>query len=91
MKEIREGFEKLVCNPDLLSQLPASSGSAQDFPPAPGGLRVYWDTLYGYHGWKLQKNYYFKHYRILDKYSVQKASGVENDMISALKAIGSPQ
>lgn len=64
-------------------------GNLADFPPAPGGLRVYWDTLCILNGWRLQKNYYFNHYRILDEYHMKRAQGTEKEMRSLLETLAS--
>ena len=66
-----------------------SAGSTADYPPAPGGLRVYWDTICIRNGWRLQKNYYFNHYRILDEYNMKQAQGTENEMLSKLTTLAS--
>ena len=87
MRDYVEGFEKLVMDPGLLTQVSEKVGSSTDYPTAPQGLRVYWNTLCRYNGWKLQKNYYFDHCRILDEYNVRRVRGTEKDMISALEAI----
>ena len=86
MKNYTEGFEKLVKDQSLLSQLTEKVGDKTDFQLAPQGLRVYWDTLCSCNGWKLQKNYYYDHCRIVDEYHMRKAWGKESDMISALEA-----
>jgi hypothetical protein len=85
MKNYAEGFEKLVEDPALLSMLTEHVGSQTDYPKAPQGLRVYWDTLCNYKGWKLQKNYYFDNCRIVDENNIRRVWGRENDMMSALK------
>jgi hypothetical protein len=85
MKELYEGFEKLVRDPSLLNQLKELSGSSEEYPAAPGGLRAYWDTKCMHNGWKLQKNYYFGHYRIVDEYNVKKVCCAESDMLTALE------
>lgn len=81
-----EGFEKLVSDPNLLLQLSKSVGSRTDFPLATPGMRVFWNTLNKSQGWKLQKNYYYDHCRILDEYNVRRAWGTESDMLSTLEA-----
>lgn len=85
MKNYTEGFEKLVLDSNLLSQLSEKVGNHTDYPMAPQGLRVYWDTVCNFHGWKLQKNYYFDHFRIVDEYNIRRAWGKESDMISTLE------
>lgn len=87
MSNYIEGFEKLVWEPGLLTQVSEKVGEGSDYPAAPQGLRVYWNTLCSYHGWKLQKNYYFHHCRILDESNVRRARGNEKEIISALEAI----
>ncbi|HVI42308.1 MAG TPA: hypothetical protein VM577_16770 [Anaerovoracaceae bacterium] len=91
MKDINEGFEKLVQDPDLLIKVSENVGSSTDYPLAPQGLRVYWNTLCKYNGWRLQKNYYYNHCRILDEYNVRRAWGQEKDMVSALETIAGLQ
>jgi hypothetical protein len=87
MKELKAGFEKLVHDPLVLEQMKDLSGNRVEYPAAPGGLRAYWDTKFMYHGWKLQKNYYFDHYRILDEYGRKMACGSGVDMITALEKL----
>ena len=87
MKNYVDGFEKLVLDENLLVQLADNVGDKTDYPLAPQGLRVYWNTLCDSNGWKLQKNYYFDHCRIVDEYHVRRAWGKENDVISALEAL----
>ena len=87
MKSYKEGFEKLVLNQGLLLQLSDKTVEKTDYPLAPQGLRVYWDTLYKFNGWSLQKNYYFNHCRIVDEYKVKRAWGTEEEMISTLEAL----
>jgi hypothetical protein len=87
MSNYIEGFEKLVREPDLLTRVSETVGESADYPTAPQGLRVYWNTLCSYKGWKLQKNYYFHHCRILDENKVRRTRGGEKEMISALEAI----
>ena len=82
-----EGFEKLVLEPDLLKPLSNKIGNRTDFTLAPLGCRVYWDTLSKYQGWKLQKNYYYDHCRILDEYNVRRAWGPESEMMLALETL----
>lgn len=89
MSNYIKGFEKLVMEPDLLTQVSEKVGSNTDYPLAPQGLRVYWNTLYSYNGWKLQKNYYFHHFRILDENNVRRTRGSEKEMLTALEAIAS--
>jgi len=86
VENYREGFEKLVQDQSLLPNLLMKVGDKTDYPLAPQGLRVYWDTLYCFDGWKLQKNYYYDHCRIVDVNHVRKAWGSENDMMTALEA-----
>jgi hypothetical protein len=78
MKEQYEGFRELVRDPSLLSRIKDHT-DAGEYPAAPGGLRVYWDTECVYNGWKLQRNYYFGHYRILDEYNVKRAVITKSD------------
>lgn len=87
MSNYIQGFEKLVMEPNLLRQVSEKVGSNTDYQPAPQGLRVYWNTLCSYNGWKLQKNYYFHHCRILDENNVKRTRGSEMEIISALEAI----
>lgn len=87
MNELIAGFEKIVRDPSVLEQMKDLSGNRAEYPAAPGGLRAYWDTKCLYHGWKLQKNYYFGHYRILDEYGRKMASGTEADMLAALEKL----
>lgn len=87
MKNYVEGFEKLVLNPELLNELSANESSDKDYPLAPEGLRVFWDTVCKYRGWKLEKNYYYNHYRILDEYNMRRAWGSETEMISELECL----
>ena len=88
MQNYVEGFEKIVLNPELLSQISENKGSYRDYPLAPEGIRVFWDTMCKYNGWKLQKNYYFNHCRIVDEYNVKRAWGTESEMIGALESYG---
>jgi len=81
-----EGFEKLVSDQNLLLPLSKSLGDRKDYPLAPSGMRVLWNTLCGYQGWKLQKNYYYDHCRILDENHIRRAWGTESEMISLLEA-----
>ena len=85
MKNYVDGFEKLVTDQNLLSMVAENVGNKTDYPLAPQGLRVYWNTLCDCNGWKLQKNYYFDHCRIIDECHVRRAWGKEGDMISALE------
>lgn len=87
MKGYVDGFEKLVFDESLLTKLTDNVGSRTDYPKAPEGLRVYWDTLYSFNGWKLQKNYYYGNCRIVDEYNVRRAWGNESDMLSALSSL----
>jgi len=87
MSNYVEGFEKLVMDPSLLTQISEKMENSSDYPTAPQGLRVYWNTLCRYNGWKLQRNYYFHHCRILDENNVRRTRGSEKEMISALEAI----
>ena len=89
MSNYIEGFEKLVMEPNILTQVSEKVESDTDYPAAPQGLRVYWDTLCKFNGWKLQKNYYFDHCRILDENNIRRSRGSEKEMISALEAIAS--
>lgn len=86
MKEMTKGFEKIVQEPALLEQL--NAGGSVELAAAPGGLRVYWDTVCLHKGWKLQKNYYFGQYRILDQYRMERACGTEAEMKTVLEKIG---
>jgi hypothetical protein len=86
-KDYTEGFRKVVLDPDLLDRLTETAGNKTDAPPAPEGMRVLWDTLCVFQGWKLQKNYYFSHWRILDEYGRKKAAGGEEEMLGTLKSI----
>ncbi len=84
MESYLEGFKKLAWNPELLMQLLENIDNRKDYPLAPKGLRVYWNTLCKSNGWKLQKNYYYNHCRIVDEYNVIRARGEESKMISIL-------
>lgn len=86
-----KGFEKLVLEPNLLLPLSKRLGSRTDFPLAVPGCRVLWNTLCNYQGWKLQKNYYYDHCRILDENHVRRAWGTESDMISILETFANAQ
>jgi hypothetical protein len=88
MKGYVDGFEKLVSDASLLMKLTKTVGNRTDYPKAPEGLRVYWDTLCSFSGWKLQKNYYYDNCRIVDEYNVRRAWGKESDMISVLSSLG---
>lgn len=87
MENYMEGFKKLALKPELLTEISESVGSRTDYPLAPQGIRVYWDTLCNYHGWKLQKNYYYDHCRILDDNNVRRAWGNEKEVLSILKSL----
>jgi hypothetical protein len=65
------------------------AGNPADYPSAPGGLRAYWDTICIRNGLRLQKNYYFDHYRILDEYHMKRAQGTEKEMLSMLDTLAS--
>ena len=86
-EDYTEGFRKVVLDPDLLSRLKEMAENNTDVPAAPEGMRVLWDTRCVFHGWKLQKNYYFSHWRILDEYGRKKAAGDEKEMLVTLKSI----
>jgi hypothetical protein len=90
-KDYMEGFRKVVLNRDLLDRLTEEAGEKTDAPLAPEGMRVLWDTLCVFRGWKLQKNYYFNHCRIMDEYGHKKAAGGEEEMLCALKSIAGLQ
>ena len=87
MKNYVDGFEKLVSDSSLLAKVTEAARNRADYQKAPEGMRVYWNTLYSFNGWKLQKNYYFDNCRIVDEYNVRRAWGQESDMISALSAL----
>ncbi|MEL7654846.1 MAG: hypothetical protein AAGU75_02940, partial [Bacillota bacterium] len=70
MQNYINGFKKMVMDQNLLLQLMERVGDKTDYSIAPQGLRVYWNTLCNYHGWKLQKNYYFDNCRIIDENNI---------------------
>ena len=65
------------------------AGNPAAYPSAPGGLRAYWDTICIRNGLRLQKNYYFDHYRIMDEYNIKRAQGTEKEMRLMLEALAS--
>lgn len=94
IKDYTEGFRKVVLDPALLDRLAETAGDRGnkiDAPPAPAGMRALWDTQCVFQGWKLQKNYYFSHWRIMDEYGRKKAAGGEEEMLRALKLIAGLQ
>lgn len=81
-----EGFERLVKDQDSSAVFSKNMRRDQEeLPLAPQGMRVLWDTLYGYHGWKLQKNYYFDYYRIIDENHRKRAWGTGNEVLAMLE------
>lgn len=82
--EYRSGLRLLAYNPKLIGQLCNLIGSMPniDFPTLGG--HFCWDTLAESHGWKLQKNKFTDHCRIIDSSDVRKAWGSESVMKSAL-------
>lgn len=65
---------------DLIGEMPNI-----DFPTMGG--QVFWDTLAQSNGWKLQKNKFTNHCRIIDPSNIRKAWGSENTMMSALNRL----
>lgn len=86
MMSLVEGFERLSVNPELYKML-NNVEAENKLPLAPQGLRVYWNTLCQSNGWKLQKNYYYDHYRVIDQSCVIRASGSQSEMLSAMVSL----
>ena len=80
-----EGFQKFVRDKDALVIVSEHLNDQKEPPQAPPGMRVLWDTLCGYHGWKLQKNYYFNYYRIVDENHRKRAWGTEREVMELLE------
>ncbi len=87
MKNFEAGLQRIVTNEQDLKSVIEKVGTKRDFQKAPQGMRVFWETLYCYEGWKLQKNYYFNHCRIVDDHQTLKAWGTEKDMMDAVSAL----
>jgi hypothetical protein len=58
-----------------------------DFPTMGG--HFFWDTLAESGGWKLQKNKFTDHCRLLDPNNIRRAWGSERAMMSALEKLHS--
>lgn len=81
----KEGLNILSLDPKLIGKLCDFVGSMPNIEfPTMGGL-VFWDTLYEANGWKLQKNKFTDHCRVIDPNDTRKAWGSENIMKNALE------
>jgi len=66
-----KAFEMLAQNPDLFNKI-----SLPNLPTPTAGGHVFWSNLVGEDGeWRLQRNSFTQHYRILDPDDVRMAWG----------------
>ena len=78
------GLKVLAKDPKLIGKLCDLIGAMPNiYFPTMGG-KVFWDTLAESNGWRLQKNKFTDHCRILDPTDIRKAWGSEKVMMKAL-------
>lgn len=84
---IEKQLAMIAADPKLIGKLCDLIGEMPniDFPTMGG--QVFWDTLAQSNGWKLQKNKFTNHCRIIDPRNIRKAWGSENTMMSALNRL----
>jgi hypothetical protein len=77
----------IAANPKLIGKLCELLGTMPniDFPTMGG--HFFWSTLAESDGWKLQKNTFTDHCRLLNPNNIRKAWGSESAMISALESL----
>ena len=78
---IIKGFLELVKNaPEISEKLKELDISFPNIPLKTMGGKVFWLTLKEFNGWKLQRNSFTQHYRILDSNNTRQAWGNEKAM-----------
>ena len=78
-----------LADPKNVGKLCELVGSMPNVDMKTLGGKVFWETLGEEQGWKLQKNKFTDHYRVLDPNDVRKAWGSEKIMAEALKVLHS--
>ena len=84
MKEeiLINGFVEFIKNgPDIVDKLNELDLSFPNIPFPTMGGKVFWLTLKEVNGWKLQRNSFTQHYRILDPDNIRQAWGNEKAML----------
>ena len=77
-----KGFVELIKNaPDVVDKLNELDVSFPNIPFPTMGGKVFWLTLKEFNGWKLQRNSFTQHYRILDSNDIRQAWGNEKAML----------
>jgi len=74
----------LAADPRNIGRLCNLIGNMPNIPTKTMGGEVFWDTLASSNGWRLQKNMFTKHCRIIDPGNVRRAWGSESVMMNAL-------
>jgi len=84
---IQHKLAMISTDPKLVGQLCDLIGTMPniDFPTMGG--TVFWENLAESNGWKLQKNKFTNHSRLLDPSNTRKAWGSEQAMLDALKRL----
>jgi len=84
---IRSKISLIAADPRLVGRLCDLLGTMPniDFPTMGGPL--FWDTLAESQGWRLQKNVFTNHCRLLDPSNVRRAWGSESAMMRALQRL----
>lgn len=85
--ELIEDFLKVVSDPKNIGKLCELLGEMPNIEfPTLGGL-VFWDTLAENNGYKLQKNKFTNHCRILDSDDIRIAWGSEEALLDILRQV----
>ena len=87
MEELSEIFSALNMGIEFTQALSHMSIAMPNIPFPTMGGEVFWDNICGNAGWKLQRNMFSGHYRILDPNNIRHAWGNEQAMMKLLMQI----
>ena len=79
---IIKGFIELIKNtPDIVEKFKELDASFPNIPLKTMGGKAFWLTLEEFNAWKLQRNSFTQHYRILDSNDIRQAWGNKKAML----------
>ena len=71
-----------------LAKMLESAGTLPNIPFPTMGGKVFWNNIFEKDGWKVQKNMFTQHCRVLDPNNVRKAWGYsEEDLLAELQKL----
>ena len=83
-------LSKIAADPSLIRKLIEHMGAIPNVPSATIGGSMFWNTVVSIGGWRLQHNWYFDNYRIIDPEDIPHIWSKETTLIKAFQSLENP-